>query len=70
MIKAETWDVMTYRDGMDQLDPTTLNTVLDATKDYDPNSYTAADVEAALAHDECTLDDFQGLALSGCRTLS
>ena len=29
MIKAETWDVMTYRDGMDQLDPTTLNTVLD-----------------------------------------
>ena len=61
MIKAETWDVMTYRDGMDQLDPTTLNTVLDATKDYDPNSYTAADVEAALAHDECTLDDFKAL---------
>ena len=58
---AETWDVMTYRDGMDQLDPTTLNTVLDAVKDYDPSSYTAADVEAALAHDECTLDDFKAL---------
>lgn len=61
MIKAETWDVMTYRDGMDQLDPTTLNTVLDAVKDYDPSSYTAADVEAALAHDECTLEDFKAL---------
>ena len=58
---AETWDIMTYRDGMDQLDPTTLNTVLDAVKDYDPSSYTAADVEAALAHDECTLDDFKAL---------
>lgn len=58
---AETWDAMTYRDGMDQLDPTTLNTVLDAVKDYDPSSYTAADVEAALAHDECTLDDFKAL---------
>lgn len=58
---AETWDVMTYRDGMDQLDPTTLNTVLDAVKDYDPSSYTAADVEVALAHDECTLDDFKAL---------
>lgn len=58
---AETWDVMTYREGMDQLDPTTLNTVLDAVKNYDPDSYTAADVEAALAHDECTLDDFKAL---------
>ena len=58
---AETWDVMTYRDGMDQLDPATLNTVLDAVKAYDPDSYTAADVEAALAHDECTLDDFKAL---------
>lgn len=61
MIKAETWDVMTYRDGMDQLDPTTLNTVLDAVKDYNPSSYTAADVEAALEHDECTLEDFKAL---------
>ena len=58
---AETWDVMTYREGMDKLDPTTLNTVLDAVKAYDPDSYTAADVEAALAHDECTLDDFKAL---------
>ena len=58
---AETWDVMTYREGMDELDPTTLNTVLDAVKAYDPESYTAADVEAALAHDECTLDDFKAL---------
>lgn len=58
---AEIWDVMTYREGMDELDPTALNTVLDAVKAYDPNSYTAADVEAALAHDECTLDDFKAL---------
>ena len=58
---AETLDVMTYREGMDELDPTTLNTVLDAVKAYDPESYTAADVEAALAHDECTLDDFKAL---------
>lgn len=58
---AETWDVMTYREGMDELDPTTLNTVLDAVKAYDPESYTSADVEAALAHDECTLDDFKAL---------
>ncbi len=58
---AETWDVMTYREGMDELDPTTLNAVLDAVKAYDPESYTAADVEAALAHDECALDDFKAL---------
>lgn len=61
---AETWDVMTYRDGMDQLDPTTLNTVLDAVKDYDPENYTSADVERALASDECSLDDFKALLSS------
>lgn len=58
---AETWDVMTYRDGMDELDPTTLNTVLDAVKAYDPDSYTSADVERALANDECSLEDFKAL---------
>lgn len=58
---AETWDVMTYREGMDELDPTTLNTVLDAVKAYDPDSYTSADVERALANDECSLDDFKAL---------
>ena len=58
---AETWDVMTYREGMDELDPTTLNTVLDAVKEYDPDSYTSADVERALANDECSLEDFKAL---------
>lgn len=58
---AETWDVMTYREGMDELDPTTLNTVLDAVKKYDPDSYTSADVERALANDECSLEDFKAL---------
>lgn len=58
---AETWDVMTYREGMDELDPTTLNTVLDAEKEYDPDSYTSADVERALANDECSLEDFKAL---------
>lgn len=58
---AETWDVMTYLEGMDELDPTTLNTVLDAVKAYDPDSYTSADVERALANDECSLEDFKAL---------
>ena len=58
---AETWDVMTYREGMDELDPTTLNTVLDAVKAYDPDSYTSADVERAPANDECSLEDFKAL---------
>lgn len=58
---AETWDVMTYREGMDELDPTTLHTVLDAVKDYDPTVYAAEDVERALAQDECSLDDFKAL---------
>lgn len=58
---AETWDVMTYREGMDELDPTTLNTVLDAVKNYDPESYTQADVERALTNEECSLDDFKAL---------
>lgn len=58
---AETWDVMTYREGMDELDPTTLNTVLDAVKAYDSDSYTSADVERALANDECSLEDFKAL---------
>ena len=58
---AETWDVMTYREGMDELDPTTLNTVLDAVRAYDPDSYTSADVERALANDECSLEDFKAL---------
>lgn len=52
---------MTYREGMDELDPTTLNTVLDAVKAYDPDSYTSADVERALANDECSLEDFKAL---------
>lgn len=58
---AETWDVMTYREGMDELDPTTLNTVLDAVKEYDPDNYTSADVERALANDECSLENFKAL---------
>ncbi|MDO4281668.1 MAG: 2-iminoacetate synthase ThiH [Peptococcaceae bacterium] len=58
---AETWDVMTYRDGMDQLDPSTLNTVLAESRAYDPDAYTAADVERALASDDCSLEDFKAL---------
>ena len=51
MIKAETWDVMTYREGMDELDPTTLNTVLAESQAYDPLAYTAEDVRRALDND-------------------
>lgn len=61
MIKAETWDVMTYREGMDELDPTTLNTVLAESQAYDPLAYTAEDVRRALDNDECSLEDFKAL---------
>lgn len=61
MIKAETWDVMTYRDGMDELDPTTLNTVLAESQAYNPLAYTEEDVKRALASDECTVEDFKAL---------
>lgn len=58
---AETWDVMTYRDGMDQLDPTTLHQVLEAVEQYQPESYTAEDVKRALASETCSMEDFKAL---------
>ncbi|MDY2671047.1 MAG: 2-iminoacetate synthase ThiH [Anaerovoracaceae bacterium] len=55
-------DHMTYLPGMEKLeDSDILDKVVSAMNAYDADSYTAADVERALAHDLCTDEDFGAL---------
>lgn len=52
---------MEYWPEMDQIDTTVRDTVMAQVESYDEARYTAADVEAALAHDTCTIEDFKAL---------
>ena len=52
---------MEYMDGMEQIKSDIKDTVLSEMDSYDYNSYTAADVRAALSHDNCTVEDFKAL---------
>ena len=52
---------MEYMEGMEKIDSDVCSNVMAQMKSYDYSKYTAADVKAALGHDNCTIDDFKAL---------
>lgn len=52
---------MEYMEGMEVLDSDVQEQVIAAMNAYDYDKYTAKDVKAALAHTECTVEDFAAL---------
>lgn len=54
-------DHMKYLAGMEIIDSDVKDRVLQAMDEFDYNSYTAADVERALSHETCSVEDFKAL---------
>lgn len=54
-------DHLAYLPGMEILDSDIKDKVLDNMNTYDYTSYTQKDVENALSHSTCTIDDFKAL---------
>ncbi len=52
---------MEYMSGMEQINSDICGKVISEMKSYDYNSYTAADVRAALSHENCTVEDLKAL---------
>lgn len=52
---------MKYMEGMEQIDSTIRDKVLDEMDRYDYNAYTDVDVRRVLASDRCTVEDFKAL---------
>lgn len=52
---------MDYLPGMEQIESEVCKKVLSQMSIYDPTAYTAKDVEMALEHTTCSLDDFKSL---------
>ena len=52
---------MEYLPGMEQIDSDVCQNVISQMNAYDYTRYTAADVQAALEHDTCTIEDFKAL---------
>ena len=60
-LKENRIDHMTYLPGMEQLDSDISDQVIAAMKQYDYDAVTESQVKAALAHDVCSVEDFQAL---------
>ena len=58
---ASRTDHMAYLPGMEIIDSDVKDKVLAAMQAYDYDAYTAADVERALSHDTCSVEDFKAL---------
>ncbi len=54
-------DYMKYMEGMERISSDIMDKVMSEMNSYDYNSYTYADVRAALSHDHCTVEDFKAL---------
>ena len=54
-------DHMKYMEGMEVIQSDVRKNVMDEVDGYDYDKYTAADVEAALDRDHCTIEDFKAL---------
>lgn len=54
-------DHMAYLPGMEQIESDVCTRVMAQMKAYDYTQYTARDVQAALEHDTCTIEDFKAL---------
>jgi 2-iminoacetate synthase len=52
---------MEYMPGMEQISSNVRQLVMDQVDSYDYNRYTARDVQAALEHETCSLEDFKAL---------
>lgn len=52
---------MAYMEGMEQIKSDICSKVISEMKNYDYNSYTAADVRSALSHENCTVEDLKAL---------
>ena len=54
-------DHMAYLPGMEVIQSDVKDKVIAQMQAYDYDSYTAADVERALAHETCSIEDFKAL---------
>lgn len=54
-------DHMEYMNGMERIKSDICGMVISEMNSYDYNSYTAADVRRALAHENCTVEDLKAL---------
>lgn len=52
---------MAYLEGMEQIDSNVCMQVLSQMEAYEPLSYTEKDVQAALEHEVCSIEDFKAL---------
>lgn len=52
---------MEYMNGMERIESDIFNRVIAEMNGYDYSVYTAADVRAALAHENCNVEDFKAL---------
>ena len=52
---------MEYLPGMEQIESDICETVMSQMKSYDSSRYTAKDVQAALEHETCSVEDFKAL---------
>ena len=54
-------DHMAYMEGMERIDSDIMDRVMTQMREYDSSRYTARDVQAALQHETCTVEDFKAL---------
>lgn len=52
---------MEYMPGMEQIESDVRENVMSHMNSYEPDKYTARDVQAALEHETCSIDDFKAL---------
>ncbi|MDE6636566.1 MAG: 2-iminoacetate synthase ThiH, partial [Lachnospiraceae bacterium] len=52
---------MEYLPGMEQIDSDIRSKVISQMEEYDYDRYTSRDVEAALEHETCTIEDLKAL---------
>lgn len=52
---------MEYLPDMERIESDIMDKVMSQMKEYDPDSYTAADVRKALEHENCSIEDFKAL---------
>ena len=52
---------MEYMEGMERIKSDIMDKVMTEMKNYDYSQYTARDVNAALNHETCTVEDFKAL---------
>ena len=61
---------MEYMEGMEQIDSDIMDKVLEQMNSYDYEKYTAKEVQAALEHETCTVEDFKVLLREGADKIS